>query len=270
VFQPKVIGIIAFDGVTASHLATLFDVFTAAALQDGFGGSIACYRVRLLGLTGEQCMSDAGLKVGVQGDLQSSPQLDTIVIPGGAGMNRPGTREAIADWLLLHGRHLRRVGSMGTGIYPLAESGLLDRHEVTTDWRIASQVQREFPNLRVNHKRGLIKDGSFYSAAGLTSGSDLALLLVEEDYGKHVSLAISQKLMLYLDPRRISSYNTVPERSDAVDRFGELVTWMLRHLDEHLTVEVLAKEIGMCPAHFTRAFKAVFGITPAGFSKTSG
>ena len=180
-------------------------------------------------------------------------------------MHTPATREAIADWLLLYGRQLRRVGSVGTGIYPLAVSGLLDRQEVTTDWRIASRLQREFPSLRINHKRRLVKDGNIYSAAGLTSGSDLGLLLVQEDYGKHVSLAVSQKLMLYLDSSPVASGNPAPTPDDPINRFGELVAWMLRHLDEHLTVDVLAKEIGMCPAHFTRAFKAVFGITPGRF-----
>ena len=264
-FRPKVVGIIAFDGVRASHLATLHDVFTAASLQDGFGGSIACYRVWLLGISGERCTTDAGLRIEVQGQLDSAAQLDTLLIPGGTGMHTPATREAIADWLLLYGRQLRRVGSVGTGIYPLAVSGLLDRQEVTTDWRIASRLQREFPSLRINHKRRLVKDGNIYSAAGLTSGSDLGLLLVQEDYGKHVSLAVSQKLMLYLDSSPVASGNPAPTPDDPINRFGELVAWMLRHLDEHLTVDVLAKEIGMCPAHFTRAFKAVFGITPGRF-----
>src|SRR5437763_1334815 len=82
-FQPKAVGIIAFDGVTASHLATLHDVFTAASLQDGFGGSIACYRVWLLGLRGEWCTTDAGLSIQAETDLQSAPPLDTVLIPGG-------------------------------------------------------------------------------------------------------------------------------------------------------------------------------------------
>lgn len=264
-FRPKEVGIIAFDGVTASHLATLHDVFTAASLQDGFGGSIGCYRVRLLGLKGEHCTTETGFRLQVQSELQSARQLDTVLIPGGAGINMRATREAIADWLLVHGRQLRRLGAVGAGIYPIVASGLVDRHEVTTDWRIASHLQREFPNLRVNHKRGLVRDGNIYSAAGLTSGSDLGLLLIEEDYGKHVSIAVRQKLMLYMESPHVSSYTSARLPNDPIDRFGELVAWMLRHLDEHLTVDVLAKKIGMCPAHFTRAFKAVSGMTPGRF-----
>lgn len=111
------------------------------------------------------------------------------------------------------------------------------------------------------------KTRPYYTSAGLTAGIDLALAVIEEDYGEQVARGVSRDLMLYLAPAAPPNEPTRrPEHeSQPIDRFGDLVSWIMRHLHENLTVEVLARKAGMCPAHFTRAFKSVFGNTPGEF-----
>jgi transcriptional regulator GlxA family with amidase domain len=94
----------------------------------------------------------------------------------------------------------RRIASICSGILALAPSGLLDGREVTTHWRLARSLALRHPRLRIDHKRRLVQDGQFYTAAGLTAGVGLARALIEQDYGQQVALAVDRELMLYLSP----------------------------------------------------------------------
>lgn len=264
--RAKEIGLIGFNGVIASHLTGPMDAFAAAVLQDGFGGRLPCYKVRIIGLT-PTFTAESGIVFHPKETLFSAPPLDTIIVPGGSGLHREEICEPLAEWILSRAYETPRIASICTGLYALALTGLLDGREVTTHWRAARELKRRYPSLRVDHKRRLIKDGSFYTSAGLTAGVDLALALIEADYGKQVALSVKQELMLYLSPQERPNEISLEadEESRPIDRFGELVAWIMRNLHENLTVESMARQAGMCPTNFTRAFKSVFGNTPGEF-----
>ncbi len=266
--SPKTIGIIGFDGVTASHLTGPADAFAIAALEDGFGGRIPCYQVWTIGLTAHSFMAESGAIFQPHKTLENAPPLDTIIIAGGCGA--PEISGLLAEWILSRAFETGRIASIGTGIFALAPTGLLDGREVTTHWQCRTDLERRHPSLRVDHKRTVIKDGPFYTSTGLTAGVDLALVMTEEDYGQQVALAVRRELMVNL-----GSGNSPNERmairepgSRPIDRFGELVAWVMQNLHQNLTVEVLARRAGMCPTNFTRAFKSVFGNTPGEFVET--
>ncbi len=265
--SPKTIGLVGFDGVTGSHLSAPADAFAAAALEDGFGGRISCYEVRIIGLTSAPFRAESGIIYQPLDSLATAPALDTIIVAGGSGAQRREIWEPISEWLMSRTCETRRLASICTGVYALAPTGLLDGRVVTSHWRSASDLRRRYPALQVDYKRRLVKDGPFYTSAGLTGGVDLALALIEEDYGQQVALAAGRELMTYLaakaapnDPERAPDPTRQP-----IDRFGDLVAWIMRNLQENLTVEVMARQACMCPAHFTRAFKSVFGNTPGEF-----
>ena len=264
---PKRIGLIGFDRITALHLAGPADVFAAAALDDGYGGQIACYEVCTVGLTSNPFRSESGLVFTPEETFQTAPALDTIIIPGGSGLRNPHTATEVSNWILTRINQTRRIASVCTGIYGLAPTGLLDGREVTTHWRFARDIARRFPALRVNGKTRLVKDGPFYTSTGLSAGIDLALQLVEEDYGPHVARAAQGELVTHLARREADDQAaTLREfESRPADRFGDLVAWIVRNLEADLSVEALARRACMCPSHFNRSFKAVFGSSPAGF-----
>jgi transcriptional regulator GlxA family with amidase domain len=199
--------------------------------------------------------------------LRTAPELDTIVIPGGKGLRDSEVTERISDWILTCAKRTRRVATIGIGIYGLAPTGLLDGREVTTHWRFASDVTRRFPKLRMDHKRPLVKDGPFYTSSGLAAATDLSIALIEEDYGKHVALTAAQELVTPLTYRNGEKDFSKPLAFDSqpIDRFAELVAWIVRNLHEDLSVNNLARRACMCPSHFNRAFKSVFGSTAADF-----
>ena len=261
--EAKRVGIVGADGVAALQLAGSLDALLAAALDDGYGGRLPCYRVCSIGLTTEPFRTESGMMFMPQESLESAPELDTIIVPGGASWKEPSIADRVAEWLLDRMPQTRRIATICTGAYAVAPTGLLDGREVTIHWRFATDLARRFPRLRVNHKKSLIKDGPFYSAMGLTAGINLSLALIEEDYGPHVARAVARDVTLQLqtapaEPERTAS-------SEPIDRFGDLVSWMVRNLHGDLSVEALARRACMSQDHFSRAFKSVFGAPPSEF-----
>jgi transcriptional regulator GlxA family with amidase domain len=264
---PKRIGFVGFDGITSLHLSGPADAFAAAALEDGYNGRIPCYQVFLIGLTLAPFRSESGILFTPEHTLQNAPALDTIIIPGGSGLRDPVLAAAVSDWILERCNDTRRIASVCTGIYGLAPTGLLDGREVTTHWRFAGDVARRFPRLKVGHKRLLVKDGPFYTSAGLSAGIDLALSLVSEDYGPHVAGALRDELVMYLARRDADERPHLPLafQSQPTDRLGDLAAWIVKNLQADLSVETLARRACMCTSHFNRSFKSVFGTAPAQF-----
>lgn len=264
---PKRIALIGFEQVTALHLVGSADAFNAAALDDGYGGRIACYEVVTLGLTSEVFHTESGLSFFAQATLENDLEFDTVIVAGGIGIRRPGVAEKISTWLLERSVETRRLGAICTGIYGLAPTGLLDGREVTTHWRVAGDVARRFPLLKVDHKRALVQDGPFYTSAGLSAGLNISFAMIQEDYGPHVAQSVRRELLLHLTNPEWSKVSTsLPSTgTQPIDRFAELVSWIMRNLQEDLSVEVLARRACMCQDHFSKAFKSVMGAPPSTF-----
>jgi len=264
---PKRIGFLGFDGVTASHLVSPADTFAAAALDDGYGNRIPCYHICTIGLISGYFRAESGIIFEAEETLRTAPKLDTIVIPGGRGLRQAEVSEKISDWILARVNQARRIVSVCTGIYGLAPTGLLDGREITTHWRFASDVARRFPNLRLDHKRPLVKDGLFYTSSSVPAAIDLSLALIEEDYGRQVAVDTAGELGISLTHRNGQTEVSKPLtfNSQPTDRFAALIPWIMRNLNADLSVKTLARRACMCPSHFNRAFKSVFGGTPTQF-----
>jgi len=265
--SPKRIGILGFESVIASHLTGPADAFRAAALDNGYGSPIACYDVRIIGLTLRPFRAESGMRLIPDETTRTAAGFDTIIIPGGSGLRRPEISLQVSDWILSLVKETRRFASVCTGIYGLASTGLLDNREVTTHWRFARDVSRRFALLRVDHRRRVVKDGPFFTSSGLTAGIDLSLAMIEEDYGPQVALSVRDDLVTHLGPNQGNGEFAKLIQSDIHprDRFAELVAWMIRNLNEDLSVDTLARRACMCPSHFSRAFKSIFGSPPAEF-----
>jgi len=265
--NPKRIGFLGFEGVAASDLSRAGDVFAAASLDTGYGNPISCYHVCTIGFAFDCFRSQSGIVFRPDGTLETAPELDTIVVPGGDGLRGSSVRDGIADWILARANEVHRVAAIGGGIYGVAQTGLLDGREVTTHYRYASDVARCFPNLRIDPGRHLVKDGAFYTSSGAHAAIDLALALIEEDYGHHVALTASQEFIAPSANGNCQHKLASPVVFDSqpADRFAELIPWIMRNLHGDLSVNSLAQRASMSPSHFNRAFKSVFGSTPAEF-----
>jgi transcriptional regulator GlxA family with amidase domain len=250
--NPKRVGFLGFEGVAASELTRAADVLAAATLDGGYGNRISCYQISAIGFTSECFRAESGIAFRPDNTLETASELDTIVIPGGDGLRRSLVSETIADWVLARVNETRRVVAIGGGIYGVAPTGLLDGREVTTHWRYASDVARSFPNLRVDPRRHLVKDGVFYTCSGPNAAIDLSLALIEEDYGRHVASVVAQDFVSA--PMNGNGQHKLPSPlvfdSQPADRFAELVPWIMRNLHEDLSINTLARRACMSPSHF--------------------
>lgn len=264
---PKRIGFIGFDGVVAIDLAGPAEAFALAEIRQEGHDPKRCYEIVIIGLSNKPFLAASGLSFTPHATVRNAPSLDTIVVPGGAGLRKPQIGRAVAAFVKTRANKTRRIVSICTGIYGLAATGLLANRRVTTHWRYAQDVACRFPKLQVNSNAIFVKDGSFYTSAGATAGIDLSLSLIEEDFGPRVAMSVARDLVVYL--KRSGGQEQYSEplqfQTESISRLSELATWMLGHLHEDLSVETLAAKACLCPRHFSRRFKVDFGTTPADF-----
>jgi transcriptional regulator GlxA family with amidase domain len=266
-FRPKRVGIIGFDRVTALHVVAPADAFSTAALDDGYGNRIPCYEVHTIGVISDRFRTETGFLFQAEFTLSTAPELDTIVIAGGGGVLRAEITDKLSGWILKRINETRRIGAVGTGVRALAATGLLNGREVTTHWRFARELARQFPRLKIDHRKAFVRDGPYYTTTGLTGGTNLALAMIREDYGPHVAQSVEQELALRLTKEDQEELPSDGASSDnhPIDRFSELVAWLIRNLDADLSVEVLARRACMCPSHFSKVFKSILGEPPRDF-----
>lgn len=265
--KPIRVGIIGFDGVQALDVVGPADAFMLATIEGDDGKLHNCYEVVIIGLTSRPFVAESGLFLQPHKTLRNAPVLDTLIIPGGKGTRAGNTSALISKWAAARAKKIRRIATVCTGVYALAPSGLLDGRQVTTHWRFANDVARRFTKLKIDHNSLFLKDGPFYTSGGITSSVDLALALIEEDYGPRVALSVARELVVYLKrPGGQKQYSEPLEfQFNSTDRFADLASWMLGHLRNDLSLEALAKRVCLSPRHFVRRFKDAFGGTPSVF-----
>jgi len=260
------VGIIGFPGVMALDVVGPFDAFSSAFIETD-NGTLNGYEVVIIGLNAQPFVAETGIVFKPHKTFRNAPPLDTLIIPGGQGLRVPQTQRTVAEWVSKRAAKTRRIATVCTGTYGLAATGLLNGRRVTTHWRHAQDLAQRFPKLRVDPHALYLKDGKFFTCAGITAGIDLSLALIEEDFGPRVALSVARELVVYL--KRPGGQEQFSEplkfQSEAGDRFADLAAWMRGHLRQDLSAESLADRACLSPRHFSRRFKDALGTTPAAF-----
>ena len=239
--QRRRVGFLVFDGFTALDLVGPAEAF-AVARRGPESAPQPAYDVVVLGPSRRACVAESGVKLLPDQSFERAPPLDTLLIPGGIGLREPALNRKVVSLVRRVCRRVRRIAAVCTGIYGLAPSGLLDGRRVTTHWAFTDDVARRFPKLKVAHDELFIKDGRFYTAAGVTSGIDLALALVEEDLGPARALAVARELVVYLKRPGGQQQFSEPLRFQvsARNRLGDLGDYVVSHLNRDLSVPLLS------------------------------
>jgi len=266
------IGFLAFDGVQALDLigpadAFASDAFQALAAESGDEVPPHPYEIVIIALRGRRFTTSSGIVMRADTTVPTNVSLDTLIVPGGAGLRRPGVAEYAAKWISARAPHVRRVASVCTGIHALAMTGLLDGRRVATHWDAVRAIEQKFPKLLVQPDALFVKDGRFYTSAGISAGIDLSLALIEEDWGSQAALTVAREMVVYFKRPGGQQQFSEPLRFqfESTDRFADVITWVQSNLRADLSAEVLAKRVFLSPRHFARAFKHRFGLTPAAF-----
>jgi transcriptional regulator GlxA family with amidase domain len=192
--------------------------------------------------------------------------IDTLLVAGGEGA-RKGTSPKFLAWLQRRAKTVRRFGSLCSGSFVLADAGLLAGTRATVHWKYRAEFAKLYPDVVVDAERIWVYDKSVYTSAGVTSGVDLALAMVEEDHGSEIALEVARYLVLFLRRPSGQAQISVTLAAQSADRleFRELAVWIAHHLREDLRVEALADRIGMSDRNFTRMFTREVGISPGQF-----
>ncbi len=218
------------------------------------------YDLALLAPGGGEVESSSGLRLSA-GPLGAGP-FDTVIASGGDVARSGAALGEIVAWLRRTGA--RRIASVCSGAYLLAEAGLLDGRRATTHWNSTHDFGRRYPKVKLDAERIFIRDGDVWTSAGISAGVDLALALVEDDLGPEAARRTAQQLVVHRRrPGGQSQFSSLVELGGRTGRFAGLVEWMRAHLAGPLTVERLADRAAMRPRHFARAFAAETGTTPA-------
>jgi len=191
--------------------------------------------------------------------------LDTLMIPGSGDMSPALNDAAYLAWIAKQSGRARRTCSVCAGALPLAAAGLADGRRLTTHWAHTDTLQELRPAVRVEPDPIYIKDGPIWSSAGVTAGIDLALALVEEDYGWDLAMTVARQHVVYLKrPGGQSQFSTLLEaQTTGKQTFAKLHEWIIERIgDSSLTTENLAKRAGMSARNFSRVYSATTGRTP--------
>jgi transcriptional regulator GlxA family with amidase domain len=254
--------LVVFPGLQTLDLVGPAEVFAAA--NDEVGGS--AYRLLVAAVDAGPVTSSSHLSLLAPEALEEiAGPVDTLLVVGG-----DGTTFAVADEVLVH--HVdrlaggaRRVASVCSGAFVLAQAGLLDGKRATTHWRVCDLLARSFPSVDVDPDPIYVRDGNVWTSAGVTAGMDLALALVEEDHGRDVALAIARRFVLFLRRPANQSQFSAPLRAQTADHDG--IRAALHHVAEHpdadCSVRALARVALMSERSFARCFTAEVGMTPA-------
>ena len=193
--------------------------------------------------------------------------IDTLLIAGGEAIEQNKINPVAVRWLKKIAKRARRIGSVCTGAMLLARAGLLDGRRVTTHWNWCETLVRRAPRADVDPDPIFVRDENVYTSAGVTTGMDLALALVEEDYGSRLALQAARNLVLYLRRPGSQSQFSAALSLQATDQkpLRELEAWVLEHLETPLAVPDLAQHVAMSPRNFARVFTREMKTTPAKF-----
>ncbi|MFF0157073.1 GlxA family transcriptional regulator [Streptomyces sp. NPDC005263] len=249
--------LVLFDGVQSLDVTGPLEVFAGAEKH-----TPGTYRIRTAAMNGAPVRTSSGLTLVPDEALDDAPDPHTLLVPGGQGTRSPDRR--LTDWLRDHGPRARRLVSVCTGAIRLAEAGLLDGRRATTHWAYCDRLARDHPAVEVDPDPIYVRDGHVSTSAGVTSGIDLALALVEEDLGRDAALVVARHLVVFLRrPGNQAQFSAqLAAQTAQREPLREVQQWITEHPAADLTVESLAERASLSPRHFARAFRAETGTTP--------
>lgn len=258
--QPRRVVLLAFPDVQILDVTGPSEVF---AIADRICSG--AYSIELVAPDPGELQSSGSLRLVADRDIEHcTGPIDTLLVAGGLGVRAAMKDRLLLDWLGGAAVRSRRVASVCTGAFLLAQAGLLDGRRATTHWSACRRLAEDYPSVQVELDSIFVRDGSTYTSAGISAGIDLALALVEEDLGSRVALQIARTLVLFMRrPGGQAQFsNTLESQSVQISGLRELQAWIADHLDDDLSVSALAQRAFMSPRNFARVFASQTGQTP--------
>ncbi len=264
------IGMLAFTDCEILDVCGPLDIFhwTNVMLQHLGKTSQPVYSFEILGEQAGPVKTMSGMKIMADRVFsEAGEDFDTLIVAGGANAMAARENREMIEWIRRTSMKVRRVASICTGAFLLAECGMLDGHRATTHWLFCDRLAQEYPHVQVEPDRIFIRENAIYTSGGITAGIDLALALVEEDWGSEIANSVARVLLVFFRrPGGQSQFSSfIPAEAKTRMDVRELQGWIIDHPAEDLSVEALAQRLAMSPRNFARVFLKEVGVTPASF-----
>ena len=262
--MPKQIIILAVPGVQLLDVSGPLDVFAEANQQRGR----EVYKLSIMA-TGDEAVITASSGARILADLSlNSPlpvAIDTFLVAGAPQLNEHLADDSLKEGIRRWSQQAKRFGSVCSGALLLASAGLLDDRRVTTHWSVTGKLSEEYPQVKVEADAIFIADGPLRTAAGVTSGLDLALNMVEEDLGRETALDVAAQLVMFFKrPGGQMQFSRHGQASlSGRSALQDMQRWVMNSLNHPHNVQSLAKHMGISPRHLTRLFNQEFRQSPA-------
>jgi transcriptional regulator GlxA family with amidase domain len=270
--RPRLVSVLAFEGAQLLDVAGPVQAFASANEIAEEAGGAAPYRVVAVSRRGGAVTTTSGLPLVTEPMARATgkSQIDTLIVSGGAGIHDALCDAKIVAWVRRQASSVRRVASVCTGAFLLAEAGLLTRRRATTHWKSYARLAEQYPDVEVDPDPIYIRDGRIWTSAGITAGIDLSLALIQEDLGRKVAMQVARHLVVFLNRPGGQSQFSAPldaqiaaANGNAPNGFAPLHDWIAENVAGDLRVERLAEQTGMSPRTFARIYTAKMGVTPA-------
>jgi transcriptional regulator GlxA family with amidase domain len=265
--QERHIVIVAFEGLQPLDAVGPHEVFAGATRAAAALGRTGSYRVTLASPGGAGVRAESGLTLGTVPLPAASERIDTLVLSGGPGAEAAARDQTVVDFIRRTAPRCRRVATVCSGAFLGAAAGLFEGRRVTTHWSRARQLADDYPGLTVDADPIYIRDGKYWSSAGVTAGIDLSLALVQEDLGVDVAQTVARWLVMFLHrpggQTQFASPVWVPRAERSTIRAVQTLVEAAPDGDHRLPA--LAAAAAMSVRHFTRVFTAEVGETPSRF-----
>lgn len=263
--DPRAITVFAFPGAqTLDFAGPLEALAIAERLRPG------SYARSLVSPDGAPFATGSGLMVAPEGALREPGYLDTLIVAGGSGVHAvaddPGAMRDVTE----AADRARRIASVCTGAFVLARAGLLDGRRATTHWASADRLAAAYPAVDVDPEPIFVRDGDVWTSAGVTSGIDLTLALIEDDLGADVALAVARWLVVFAKRPGGQAQFSGPLAAQTAQRrpLREAQEYAEANPAADLSVEAMAKRAAMSSRNFARAFHSEVGTTPGAYVET--
>jgi transcriptional regulator GlxA family with amidase domain len=268
----KRVGILLFEGSDLLDFAGPTSAFYSAArhlVRTGQADRLL-YEIELLSIDGGMVRTLQGVSVETRAAPELRPRdFDTIIVTGGLADHRTCDPRLI-EWVSRNHDKPRRMSSVCCGAFILAGAGVLDGHPATTHWEDCAFLQQSFPKVEVRPDCIYVQDGNLWTAAGISSGIDMSLAMIEEDHGHALALLVARNLVVFLKrPGGQSQFSAPLQSQTAEGPLASLLGWIVENPCEDLRTETLADRANMSLRNFYRAFEAATGTSPAEWVESS-
>ncbi|MFJ5990902.1 GlxA family transcriptional regulator [Lentzea sp. NPDC092896] len=252
---------VVFDGMKMLDVTGPAEVFAEANLAG------ADYSIRYVSPSGEAVTTSVGIRLPVDGVAGDVAEADTVIVSGGEALGRlPVPVELVAAIRELAPR-VRRLVSICTGSFALAAAGVLSGRRATTHWKQAGRLARGYPDVEVLADAIFVEDGGVFTSAGVSAGMDLALALVERDYGADLARTVARSLVMFMQrPGGQSQFSAPLEvRRPSTPVLREVVDLVSAQPALDHSAGNLAARVGVSARHLARMFVSELDTTPARF-----